>query len=137
MIGVLALSRLLVVVLDEYLEHALSAAYGEMAISIRLGATAEFWRTEMALAPAMVLLTATVLSVWLCRQIDWRRNSTSQEAQTSVKILYVLESEGAPEWQAIPAKHAAVSWVGHLQDRLTISFERPQGEDLTVRFTGA
>lgn len=90
----------------------------------------------MAFASAVTLLTATLFSVWLCRQIDWRRLTTRQEARDALKLLYVLESEGAPEWQAIPAEHAAVSWVGHLKDRLTVSSGRLQGEDLTVAFTG-
>ena len=89
-------------------------------------------RSEMAVAPAVTLLTATLFSVWLCRQIDWQWLVTQQETRDALKVLYVLESEGAPEWQAIPAEHAAVSWVGGLTDRLTVSSGRPQGEDLTV-----
>lgn len=86
--------------------------------------------TEMAFPPALVVLIATLTSVWLYCQIGWRRAEAADHA--AVKILYVLECEGVPEWQAISAEYAAVSWVGDLKDRLTISSKRPHGEDVTV-----
>ena len=81
-----------------------------------------------------------VITLWLCQvclrnaetdppeggKINLRRTSRSQ-------VMYVLECEGVPEWQAIPAEAAAVEWVRELKDRMTINAEHPDGEDLKVR----
>ena len=50
------------------------------------------------------------------------------------KVLYVLECEGPAEWQAVPVDEPVVNWIRELKDRLTAHIERPDGEDLTVRF---
>ena len=91
---------------------------------------------EMAVAPAVMRVSVLTLAVYLYCQIGWRGAEVChQEAQDASHVLYVLECEGAQEWQAISADHAAVSWVADLKDRLTISVERPHGEDVTVTST--
>ncbi len=50
----------------------------------------------------------------------------------SARVLYVLECEGAAEWQPVPAETPVVSWVQHMKDRLTMHSGNPEGEDLTV-----
>ena len=90
----------------------------------------------MAVASAVTLMSALTLTAYLYCQFGWRGAEIfRQEAQDAPHVLYVLECEGAQEWQAIPADHAAVSWVADLKDRLTISVDRPHGEDVTVTFT--
>ena len=91
---------------------------------------------DMASAPAVVLVTMSslTLAVYLYCQVGWRGAAIiRQEAKAASQILYVLECEGAQEWQAISAEHTAVSWVADLKDRLTTSPERPHGEDVTVK----
>ena len=88
----------------------------------------------MASAPAVVLVAALTLAVCLYCQVGWRGAATvRQEGQDAPQILYVLECEGAQEWQAISAEHTAVSWVADLKDRLTFCPEQPLGEDITVK----
>lgn len=93
------------------------------------------YEIKMSFAPAVVL-SAVTLAVYLYCQVDWQgAGNFRQAAQNAPQILYVLESEGAQEWQAISAEASAVSWVADLKDRLTISPERPLGEDVTVAST--
>ena len=75
----------------------------------------------------MVLLSVVTLAVYF-----YYKEAVRQEAQDAPKLLYVLECEGAQEWQAVPAEDRVVSWVEDLKDRLTFSLERPLGEDITV-----
>ena len=90
----------------------------------------------MAFAFAVVLFSALTLAVYLYCQVGWRgAENFRQAAQDAPQILYVLECEGAQEWQAVSAEDFAVSWVADLKDRLTISPERPLGEDVTVTST--
>lgn len=81
----------------------------------------------MVSAPAVVLVSVMTLAVYF-----YNKETVRQEAQDAPKILYVLECEGAQEWQAVPAEDLVVSWVEDLKDRLTLSPERPLGEDITV-----
>ena len=80
-----------------------------------------------------------VIALWL-RQASLQDAADSQLLEDKAivgsdhrtKVLYVLECEGVPEWQAIPAGAEAVNWVRNLKDRLTICQEHPDGEDVTV-----
>ena len=56
---------------------------------------------------------------------------TKARAQNT-QVLHVLECEGPQEWQLVRATEGVVSWMRDLTDRLTISQDRPAGEDLTV-----
>lgn len=80
-----------------------------------------------------------VIALWL-RQVSLRDAADSQHMEGKAsfgssgrpQVLYVLECEGVPEWQAIRAGDEAVDWVRRLKDRLTVSQQLPDGEDVTV-----
>lgn len=54
----------------------------------------------------------------------------------NIQILYVLECEGPQEWQLVNATDTVVPWMRDLKDRLTVSDDRPDGEDLMVHRLG-
>ena len=96
----------------------------------------------VAIAKALTVLIALLACRWSLTYVapDFRLSSALfagrwGAAKVAPKVLYILECEGAQEWQAVPAEEAVVSWVCELKDRLTVHKGNPEGEDLTVRLS--
>lgn len=58
--------------------------------------------------------------------------SLTKGGNEDIQILHVLECEGPQEWQPVNATDSVVIWMRALTDRLTVTDDRPHGEDLTV-----
>ena len=59
--------------------------------------------------------------------------SLTKGGNEDIQILHVLECEGPQEWQPVNATDSVVIWMRDLTDRLTVTDDRPHGEDLTVQ----
>ena len=87
-------------------------------------------------------MTRVLWTIWAC----WSAMMTVASAKTvkpsqvparHVKLLYVMEYDGKTDWEPVQPKKGvtdeALAWLLGLHDRLTVTLERPLGDELMAR----